>query len=219
MRGAQAAGQRWGDPALDPEVAAGRVPEGNPELPGARQSTGGATSPMLANTLWIMSWMNGLRRRQATHEGRCLLIRVADDFVIGCEREDDARRMLMVLPKRFALSSPFIRRRPAWCSSSRRVKRATASMGTARSTSRTDPLLGQITAGILGDQAAHGQDAAAASDAGGVALVPHASARTAAGPILAPAGCAGTTSTMVFAGTTGSWKRSIGMWSARGGIG
>ena len=27
---------------------------------------------------------------------------LADDFVIGCEREDDARRILAVLPKRFA---------------------------------------------------------------------------------------------------------------------
>jgi RNA-directed DNA polymerase len=35
-------------------------------------------------------------------KGRCFLIRVADDFVMGCEWEDDARRILGVLPKRFA---------------------------------------------------------------------------------------------------------------------
>jgi RNA-directed DNA polymerase len=34
-------------------------------------------------------------------KGRCFLIRFADDFVIGCEREDDARRIMAVLPKRF----------------------------------------------------------------------------------------------------------------------
>jgi hypothetical protein len=34
--------------------------------------------------------------------GRTFLIRVADDCVIGCEREDDARRIMTVLPKRFA---------------------------------------------------------------------------------------------------------------------
>lgn len=35
-------------------------------------------------------------------KGRCFLIRYCDDFVIGCEREEDARRILAVLPKRFA---------------------------------------------------------------------------------------------------------------------
>jgi RNA-directed DNA polymerase len=35
-------------------------------------------------------------------KGRCFLIRLADDFVIGCEREGDARKVLAVLPKRFA---------------------------------------------------------------------------------------------------------------------
>ena len=32
--------------------------------------------------------------------GRSFLIRFADDFVIGCEREEDARRVMAVLPKR-----------------------------------------------------------------------------------------------------------------------
>ena len=35
-------------------------------------------------------------------EGRCFLIRFADDFVIGCELEADARKIMAVLPKRFA---------------------------------------------------------------------------------------------------------------------
>jgi hypothetical protein len=35
-------------------------------------------------------------------KGRTFLIRFADDFVIGCEREEDARRIMAVLPKRFA---------------------------------------------------------------------------------------------------------------------
>jgi RNA-directed DNA polymerase len=34
-------------------------------------------------------------------KGRCFLIRFADDFVIGCEWEADARRVMEVLPKRF----------------------------------------------------------------------------------------------------------------------
>jgi hypothetical protein len=35
-------------------------------------------------------------------KGRCFVIRFADDFIIGCELEADARRILEVLAKRFA---------------------------------------------------------------------------------------------------------------------
>ena len=34
-------------------------------------------------------------------KGRCFIVRFADDFVIGTEREDDAKRLMEVLPKRF----------------------------------------------------------------------------------------------------------------------
>jgi len=34
-------------------------------------------------------------------KGRCFVIRFADDFIIGCELEADARRVMAVLPKRF----------------------------------------------------------------------------------------------------------------------
>ena len=34
-------------------------------------------------------------------QGHCFLTRFADDFIIGCERETDARRIMAVLPKRF----------------------------------------------------------------------------------------------------------------------
>jgi hypothetical protein len=34
-------------------------------------------------------------------KGRCFIIRYADDFIIGCELESDARRTMNVLPKRF----------------------------------------------------------------------------------------------------------------------
>ena len=34
--------------------------------------------------------------------GRCFLIRFADNCVIGCAREADARRIMDVLPQRFA---------------------------------------------------------------------------------------------------------------------
>ena len=35
-------------------------------------------------------------------KGRCFLMRFADDLVIGCEREGDARKVMAVRPKRFA---------------------------------------------------------------------------------------------------------------------
>jgi RNA-directed DNA polymerase len=64
---------------------------------------GGVLSPMLANTFLdhvLDEWL--AQEVKPRMKGRCLLIRFADDFVIGCEREEDARRILMVLPKRFA---------------------------------------------------------------------------------------------------------------------
>ena len=47
--------------------------------------------------------MNGSRWTFARGcTGRAFLIRYADDFVIGVSREDDARRVLEVLPKRMS---------------------------------------------------------------------------------------------------------------------
>ena len=39
---------------------------------------------------------------QPRMKGRCFLTRFADDFIIGCALEADARRVMEVLPKRFA---------------------------------------------------------------------------------------------------------------------
>jgi hypothetical protein len=64
---------------------------------------GGVVSPMLANTFLdhvLDDWFE--QEVKPRMKGRCFLLRFADDFVIGCEREDDARRILVVLPKRFA---------------------------------------------------------------------------------------------------------------------
>ncbi len=64
---------------------------------------GGVISPLLAN-IYLHSVLDewfakDVKPRMA---GRCFLIRYADDFVIGFERESDARRVMEVLPKRFA---------------------------------------------------------------------------------------------------------------------
>jgi hypothetical protein len=64
---------------------------------------GGVSSPMLANIFLpevLDAWYE--RDVRPRMKGRTVLIRVADDVVIGCEWEEDARRIMAVLPKRFA---------------------------------------------------------------------------------------------------------------------
>lgn len=64
---------------------------------------GGVISPLLANIFLhyvLDEWF--VREVQPRMQGRVFLIRFADDFVIGCELEADARRLMEVLPKRFA---------------------------------------------------------------------------------------------------------------------
>jgi group II intron reverse transcriptase/maturase len=72
-----------------------RTEEGSPQ--------GGVISPLLANIYLhevLDVWFEqDVRPRM---RGRVRLIRYADDFVICFEREDDARRVAEVLPKRFA---------------------------------------------------------------------------------------------------------------------
>ena len=63
---------------------------------------GGVVSPMLANIYLhhvLDEWF--VEVVQPRTKGRCFLIRYGDDFVIGCELEYDARRIMDVLPKRF----------------------------------------------------------------------------------------------------------------------
>jgi len=64
---------------------------------------GGVVFPMLADTFLdhvLEAWFE--REVKPRMKVRCFLIRFADDVVMGCEREDEARRILVVLPKRFA---------------------------------------------------------------------------------------------------------------------
>jgi RNA-directed DNA polymerase len=64
---------------------------------------GGVISPLLANiTLHYVldEWFEKDVRPRL--RGQAFLIRYADDFVIGVAREDDARRLLEVLPKRMS---------------------------------------------------------------------------------------------------------------------
>ena len=64
---------------------------------------GGVISPVLSNIFLhhvLDEWF--VRDVQPRMKGRCFLIRFADDFAIGCELEEDAHRIMSVLPKRFA---------------------------------------------------------------------------------------------------------------------
>jgi RNA-directed DNA polymerase len=64
---------------------------------------GGVRSPVLANVFLhhvLDEWFE--RDVRPRMQGRCFLIRFADDFVIGCALEADARQMMAVLPKRLA---------------------------------------------------------------------------------------------------------------------
>ena len=63
---------------------------------------GGVVSPLLSNIFLhyvLDEWF--VRDVLPRMKGRCFMVRFADDFVIGCEREEDARRIMEVLPKRF----------------------------------------------------------------------------------------------------------------------
>lgn len=64
---------------------------------------GGVISPLLANVylhVVLDAWFAEVV--QPRLRGPSFLIRYADDFLIVCQREDDARRVLRVLPKRLA---------------------------------------------------------------------------------------------------------------------
>ena len=63
---------------------------------------GGVIAPMLANVFLhhvLDEWF--VKDVHPRMQGRCFLSRFADDFIIGCECEADARRIMEVLPKRF----------------------------------------------------------------------------------------------------------------------
>jgi RNA-directed DNA polymerase len=64
---------------------------------------GGVISPVLANIFLhhvLDEWFE--REVQPRLQGRSFLTRFADDWIIGCELETDAQRLMAVLPKRFA---------------------------------------------------------------------------------------------------------------------
>jgi RNA-directed DNA polymerase len=81
---------------------AGVMEDGSVSYPEAGSPQGGVISPLLANIYLhyvLDTWFE--REVKPRLQGRAFLIRYADDFVIGFVREDDAKRVFDVLPKRF----------------------------------------------------------------------------------------------------------------------
>jgi len=83
-------------------LKAGVLEDGNLTYPAAGTPQGGVISPLLANVYlhYVLDvWFEQVVKPRL--QGRAFLVRYADDFVLGFAREDDARRVLAVLPKRF----------------------------------------------------------------------------------------------------------------------
>jgi RNA-directed DNA polymerase len=81
---------------------AGVMEEGNLTYAEKGSPQGGVVSPLLANVFLhyvLDEWYE--QEVKPRLKGRSFLLRFADDFVIGCELESDARRIMEVLPKRF----------------------------------------------------------------------------------------------------------------------
>ncbi len=83
-------------------LKAGVMEDGNVSYPEAGSPQGGVISPLLANVFLhyvLDAWFR--QEVQPRLKGRSHLIRYADDFVILFAHEDDARRVMEILPKRF----------------------------------------------------------------------------------------------------------------------
>ena len=81
---------------------AGVLEDGCLTYPDAGTPQGGVISPLLANIYLhyvLDEWFE--QQVKPRLKGRAFLIRYADDFVMGFACEEDARRVLEVLPKRF----------------------------------------------------------------------------------------------------------------------
>jgi group II intron reverse transcriptase/maturase len=88
--------------AIGKWLNAGVLEEGQVLRPEAGTPQGGVISPLLAN-IYLHEVMDCWFRDAVAPRlyGRAFMVRYADDMVVVCERKDDARRVMEVLPKRF----------------------------------------------------------------------------------------------------------------------
>jgi hypothetical protein len=83
-------------------LKAGVMEEGNLTYAEKGSPQGGVISPLAANIFLhyvLDEWYE--QEVKPRLKGRSFLQRFADDFIIGCELESDARRIMAVLPRRF----------------------------------------------------------------------------------------------------------------------
>ena len=120
-------------------------------------------SPLLANVYlhYVLDvWFE--QEVQPRLKGRAFLIRYADDFVMGFACEEDARRVLEVLPKRFGKYGLTIhpdKTRLVAFQPPVRPDRSDSGSGSEPGTFRPPgfhPLLGPVAEGCLGGETAHG---------------------------------------------------------------
>jgi RNA-directed DNA polymerase len=86
---------------IDKWLQAGVLEDGDISYPEAGTPQGGVISPLLANVFLhtvLDVWFE--QEVKPCLKGRAFLVRYADDFVMGFACEEDARRVLAVLPKR-----------------------------------------------------------------------------------------------------------------------
>lgn len=87
---------------IDKWLKAGVMEQGKLSYKEEGTPQGGVISPLLSNIYLhevLDEWFEC--EVQPRMQGRAFLVRYADDFVIGFECEEDARRVMQVLPKRF----------------------------------------------------------------------------------------------------------------------
>ena len=83
-------------------LKAGVMENGSVSYPKAGSPQGGVISPILANAFLHYVLDRWFAEEEVPRmKGRAFLIRYADDAVMGVTHEEDARRVLAVLPKRF----------------------------------------------------------------------------------------------------------------------
>jgi RNA-directed DNA polymerase len=87
---------------IDKWLKAGVLEQGNIRYPEAGTPQGGVISPLLANIYLhevLDTWFKSDVKSRL--QGQAFMVRYADDAVLCFEREEDARRVMAVLPKRF----------------------------------------------------------------------------------------------------------------------
>ena len=158
---------------------AGVLEEGILTIPEDGTPQGGVISPLLANIFLhyvLDEWFEKEVRPRL--KGRAFLIRYADDFVIGVAREDDAQRIMEVLPKRMSKygltvhpeKTRLVRFQPPQAARLRNQGSGTHRAWNIR-LSGIYPLLGSITARRMGGQTEDGEEPTQASALSAVGMV------------------------------------------------